>query len=453
MAFSSSLMMRLLRSGPATTRSSASLNSGVLMIFLLRRAARMAASLTRLARSAPEKPGDCLATRLEVDLLVERLALDVHLEDLEAALHVRPVEDDLAVEAAGAQQRRVEHVGPVGGGHDDDVGVGVEAVHLDQDLVERLLTLVVRAAQAGAALAAHGVDLVDEDDAGAVALGLVEEVAHAAGADAHEHLHELRAGDAEEGHAGLAGDGPGQQRLAGARRADEEHATRDARAQRVELLGVLEELDDLLQLRLGLVHAGHVGEGDDRLVAQEHARPALAEAHGLVVAALRLAEHEPQEDADEQDGEEHGDEQAEEGVAVLGRLAVGTGTASQSGPAAQACIDVVLQRRRELAGTKDSTTRLLPSVVLLLERDLELLATHEDGFDLALRDGGQEGIVGAAVGDGLRRLFVEEEEVEQRGRTHDEDEGDEPVAHEATVQGGTCLQPGAVREVRTGRRL
>jgi len=57
-AFSASLMTRLLRSGPAMTRSSASLNSGVEIVFLLRRAARMAASLTRLARSAPLKPGD-----------------------------------------------------------------------------------------------------------------------------------------------------------------------------------------------------------------------------------------------------------------------------------------------------------------------------------------------------------------------------------------------------------
>ena len=195
---------------------------------------------------------------LQVDRLVERLALDVDLEDLEAALHVGPVEDDLAVEAAGAQQRRVEHVGAVGGGDDDDVRVGVEAVHLDEDLVEGLLALVVRAAEAGAALAADRVDLVHEDDARAVALGLVEQVAHAAGADAHEHLDELRAGDAEERHAGLAGDGAREQRLAGARRPDQQHAARDARAERVELLGVLEELDDFLELGLGLVHAGHV---------------------------------------------------------------------------------------------------------------------------------------------------------------------------------------------------
>ncbi len=247
------------------------------MTFLLRRAARIAASLTRFARSAPEKPGDWRGDALDVDRLVERLALGVDLEDLGRGPHVGPVEDDLAVEAAGAQQRRVEDVGPVGGGDDDHVRVRVEAVHLDQDLVERLLALVVAAAQAGAALAADRVDLVDEDDARRVALGLVEQVAHAAGADADEHLDELGAGDAEERHAGLAGDGLGHQGLAGAGRPDQQHAARDARAERGELLGVLEELDDFLELRLGLVDAGHVGERDDRLVAEEHPRPALAE--------------------------------------------------------------------------------------------------------------------------------------------------------------------------------
>ena len=251
--------------------------------------------------------GRLAGDRLQVDLLVERLALDVDLEDLEAALHVRAVEDDLAVEAARAQQRRVEHVGAVGGGDDDHVGVRVEAVHLDQDLVEGLLALVVRAAQAGAALAADRVDLVDEDDARAVALGLVEQVAHAAGADADEHLDELGAGDAEEGHAGLAGDGAREQRLAGAWRADEQHAARDARAELVELLRVLQELDDFLELCLGLVDAGHVVERDDGLVAQEHARAALAEAERLVVGALRLAEHEEQQRADEQDRQERRD--------------------------------------------------------------------------------------------------------------------------------------------------
>jgi hypothetical protein len=66
---------------------------------------------------------------------------------------------------------------------------------------------------------------------GAVPLGLVEQVADAAGADADEHLDELRAGDAEERDARLAGDRAGHQRLAGAGRADEQDAARDARAE------------------------------------------------------------------------------------------------------------------------------------------------------------------------------------------------------------------------------
>ena len=69
----------------------------------------------------------------------------------------------------------------------------LEAVHLDQELVQRLLALVVAAAEPRAAVPADGVDLVDEDDAGGVLLALLEEVAHAAGADADEHLDEVRA--------------------------------------------------------------------------------------------------------------------------------------------------------------------------------------------------------------------------------------------------------------------
>ena len=116
---------------------------------------------------------------LEVDVVGERLAPRVDLQDAEAALEVGAVDDDLAVEAARAQQRRVEDVGAVGRRDEDDVVLDVEAVHLDEQLVERLLALVVTAAEAGAALAADRVDLVHEDDAGAGGLGLLEQVADA----------------------------------------------------------------------------------------------------------------------------------------------------------------------------------------------------------------------------------------------------------------------------------
>ena len=147
-------------------------------------------------------------------------------------------------------------------------------------------------------MAADRVDFVDEDDAGRVLLALLEHVAHAAGADADEHLDEVGAGDGEEGHVGLAGDGARQQRLTGARRADQQAALRDLAAEALELLRVLQELDDLLELDFGLVDAGHVVEGHPADLSRSAAGPALAEAHGLAAAGLHLA-HEEDPDADQ----------------------------------------------------------------------------------------------------------------------------------------------------------
>ena len=173
-------------------------------------------------RAARDVPG--------LHVVAQRHLAHVDAQDLFAAAHVGQRHHDLAVEAARAQQRRIEHVGPVGGGDDDDAFVAFEAVHLDQQLVECLLTFVVTTAESGAAMAADRVDFVDEDDAGSVLLRLLEHVAHARGADADEHLDEVGTGNGEERHLGFARDGARQQRLAGTRRAHHEHALRNLAA-------------------------------------------------------------------------------------------------------------------------------------------------------------------------------------------------------------------------------
>ena len=171
---------------------------------------------------------------VEVDVVGERHRARVDLEDLAAADLVGRVDRHAAVEAPGAQQRRVEDLGAVGRREHDDALRAGEAVHLGEDLVERLLALVVaaEAAAAAAARAADGVELVDEDDRRRGLLGLLEEVAHAAGADADDHLDELRRLRREERHVGLAGDRAREQRLARARRAGQQHALGDRGAER-----------------------------------------------------------------------------------------------------------------------------------------------------------------------------------------------------------------------------
>ena len=269
------------------------------------------------------KPGVRRATLLRSTSGRHRLAPRVDLEDLLATGEVGGVDADLAVEAARAQQRGVEDVGTVGGRDQDDPAADVEAVHLDQQLVEGLLALVVAAAHAGAAVAADGVDLVDEHDRGRVLLGLLEQVAHAGGADADEHLDEVRAGDRVERHAGLTRDGARQQGLAGAGLAVEQHALGDLGADRLELGRLLQELLDLAELLDRLLAPGDVGERGLRHVLGDQLRLGLGELHHPSAAALHVVHEEQDQEQHEHDRQQREDQVADQAgprdVAVVAR--------------------------------------------------------------------------------------------------------------------------------------
>src|SRR2546423_6192426 len=141
----------------------------------------------------------------------------MHAEDFFAAANIWQGNHNTAVEAPRTQQRRVKYVGPVGGGNQDHAFVRFKAVHLNQQLVQGLFSLIVSAAQASAAMAAYSVNLINKDDAGSILLALLKQVANAACAHADKHLYEVGTGDAEERHIGFTSYGARQQGLAGSR--------------------------------------------------------------------------------------------------------------------------------------------------------------------------------------------------------------------------------------------
>src|SRR5690606_41067127 len=102
----------------------------------------------------------------------------------------------------------------------------------------------------------------------------------------NEHLDEVRTGDGEERHVRLASNRAGEQRLTGARRANQQRATRNAAAKALELLRVAQELDDLLEVGLGLVDAGDVIERHAAVALGQQLGLRLAETHGAPGARL-----------------------------------------------------------------------------------------------------------------------------------------------------------------------
>ena len=244
---------------PATTRSSAAWKSVVWTTLRWARPAKIAASLQMLARSAPVRPLVWRATTSRSMSAASGLFARVHLEDLLAALEVGRRHEDLAVEAPGPQQRGIELVEQVGRRDHHQLVAAAEAVQLHQQLVERLVLL---ARDVVAARGAHGVQLVDEHDRRRVLARLAEQPPDPGGAQAGEHLHERRGRLGVELRVGLVRHRLGQQGLAGAGRAVQQDSLGHLRADRAEALGIAQEVHDLAQLVLGLLHAGHVVPAD-----------------------------------------------------------------------------------------------------------------------------------------------------------------------------------------------
>ena len=148
--------------------------------------------------------------------------------------------------------------------------------------------------------------------AGRRLLGLREQVAHARGADADEQLHELGRGDREERHGRLTRQRPGEQRLARAGRTREQHPARDPAAEAAVLVGVLEEVDDLHQLRLRLVDSRHVAEIDPLLSRLDPPRSRAPERRDPPAHRPRGAPDQEHEQPDEQQRWQQAEEQRRE---------------------------------------------------------------------------------------------------------------------------------------------
>ncbi len=160
------------------------------------------------------------------------------------------------------------------------------------------------AAEAGAALAADRIDLIDEDDARRVLLGRFEQVTDTGCPDTDEHLDEVRTGDREERDARFAGHRTAEERLTGTRRPHEENPLRNAGTDVVKLVRVFQEINDFNEFRLFFVGARDIVECNFLLLFIIELRFALAEVHDLVPAALGLVQEEEEEDDDDDEWNE-----------------------------------------------------------------------------------------------------------------------------------------------------
>ncbi len=122
-------------------------------------------SLMIAARSAPLNPGVARQSK-QIDVRSELYLAAVDFQNFETTFDIRQRNVNLPIESTWTRERRIEHIDAVRRSADDHLIVRVEAVHFDEDRVERLLAFIVTTgAEARATSSADGIDFVQEDDA------------------------------------------------------------------------------------------------------------------------------------------------------------------------------------------------------------------------------------------------------------------------------------------------
>ena len=130
---------------------------------------------------------------VKINILRERLVLAVHIKDLASSLDVGSSYSDLPVKTTRSHDRGIEDIHTVCGREDYDPLIDSEPVHLNEQLVKRLLSFVMTAAHTGSAPSCNGIYLIDEHDARCVLFGLLKQIPYTAGTDTDKHFHKVRA--------------------------------------------------------------------------------------------------------------------------------------------------------------------------------------------------------------------------------------------------------------------
>ena len=99
--------------------------------------------VTYIGNIGTRKTRSLLSQELSIELIVKLQVLKMHIEDLLALLDIGQAYLNLTIETTSTHKRLIENIYTVGCRQDDNAGIGLETIHLGEELVEGVLPLVV----------------------------------------------------------------------------------------------------------------------------------------------------------------------------------------------------------------------------------------------------------------------------------------------------------------------
>src|SRR5580700_7997435 len=184
-------------------------------------------------------------------------------ENLFTPLHIRFVNRNLSVETTGAHQSAIQHIRPVGGTQKNNCSVSTKAIHLYQQGVQSIFTLIVTALdKVSSAGAANGIYLINENYARGFLTCLFKQVTHTGCAYTYKQLHKIGTGDGEERHLCLTCHRFCKQCFTCSRRANQQCTAWNFTAERSIFLRIFQEVNYLHYFLLRFIQSCHIIKGD-----------------------------------------------------------------------------------------------------------------------------------------------------------------------------------------------
>ncbi len=188
----------------------------------------------------------------------------IEIKERFAAFDIGFIDADFSVKTSRTKKRRVKvALGRVGCRNDDNVlAFFAKTVHFDKQLVLGAVCLAPAAECAELSRAADGINFVDENNTGAVAVskgsGFFKQPAHTRGADTDKHFSKFTSCRRQERNTGFRCNGFCKQGFTAAGRPDKHNALNNLSADLFDTLSVLNQLNHFHGFFFGFLNSDNV---------------------------------------------------------------------------------------------------------------------------------------------------------------------------------------------------
>ena len=134
----------------------------------------------------------------------------VYLKYFLSSTDIRDGDNNLTVKTSRPEQGRVKDIWSVGGRHDDDTVIGFKTIHLNQELVQSLFSLIMTSAKTGTAMTSDRIYLINKDNTGGALFPLGKHIPDTGGTDTYEHFNKVGPGNTEKRNICFSGNGLSQ---------------------------------------------------------------------------------------------------------------------------------------------------------------------------------------------------------------------------------------------------